>query len=78
MKEEVITELKTGLIVVVRANKENTGEGFLFRADIDALNFKEESGVSFASNNGMHHACGHDAHTSILISALKLIAARKN
>jgi amidohydrolase len=40
------------------------------RADIDALPISEATGLPFASTvDGRMHACGHDAHTAILIGA---------
>lgn len=42
------------------------------RADMDALPIKEETGLEFASKiEGQMHACGHDAHTAILIATIK-------
>jgi len=42
----------------------------LFRADIDALPVVEESGLPFQSEiDGMMHACGHDTHTAMLLTA---------
>lgn len=44
------------------------------RADIDALPIVEETGLEFCSNNsGLMHACGHDMHTAMLLSAAKII-----
>jgi amidohydrolase len=47
------------------------------RADIDALPVSEATGLPFASTvHGRMHACGHDAHTAILIgAALALVSA---
>ncbi len=44
------------------------------RADMDALPVKEETGLSFASeNDGIMHACGHDGHMAILIGAAEIL-----
>ena len=55
------------------------GEGndrLLFRADLDALEIQEETGLSFASTvPGMMHACGHDVHTAILAGLAGRLAA---
>lgn len=42
------------------------------RSDMDALNIKEQTGVDFSSSNDYMHACGHDAHMTILLYAAKL------
>lgn len=54
----------------------NNGNGkvLAFRADIDALPIREDSGVEFSSNNdGVMHACGHDIHTSVQLGLVKLL-----
>ena len=44
------------------------------RADIDALPIHEETGLPFASvNDGVMHACGHDAHTGMVLGAAALL-----
>jgi amidohydrolase len=44
-----------------------------FRADIDALPIREETGVPYASVNDLMHACGHDLHAGALVGAAVLL-----
>src|SRR5947209_8400189 len=49
------------------------------RADIDALPIDERNAHDFVSTNpGVMHACGHDGHTSMLLGAAKVLAARRD
>lgn len=63
------TELADGIVATVGKG----GKTFLLRADMDALPFREESGLEYAASNGCCHACGHDIHTSVLLGAAKLL-----
>nr|MBQ4318715.1 amidohydrolase [Clostridia bacterium] len=44
------------------------------RADMDALNITENTGLPFASKNeGRMHACGHDGHTAMMLGIVKAL-----
>jgi amidohydrolase len=63
---------KTGVLATVKGTRE--GKIVALRADIDALNITEEASVPFKSQvEGKMHACGHDAHTSMLLGAARII-----
>ncbi|WP_327358214.1 M20 metallopeptidase family protein [Streptomyces sp. NBC_01304] len=54
------------------------GRTILLRADMDALPQHEDTGLEFSSEvPGAMHACGHDAHTAMLVGAARLLAARR-
>jgi len=59
--------------VVANIGDPNKGKTILLRGDMDALPIKEETGLTFASENEAMHACGHDVHTSTLLGAAKLL-----
>lgn len=61
----------------ISATAGHGGKTFLLRADMDALPIKEESGVCYASENEYMHACGHDAHTAMLLGAARLLKERE-
>ena len=49
------------------------------RADMDALKLNEQTGLPFASEvEGVMHACGHDAHTAILLGVAEVLRNFKN
>lgn len=50
------------------------GRTLLLRADMDALPMPEESGEDFACPTGTEaHACGHDFHAAMLLTAAKIL-----
>lgn len=50
------------------------GASVAIRADMDALPIAEETGVAFAScHPGRMHACGHDAHMAMALTAARLV-----
>lgn len=53
------------------------GKTFLLRADMDALPIREETALPFACPTGTMHACGHDMHTAMLLTAARLLKARE-
>ncbi len=61
---------KTGVIGELGSGSPIIG----IRADMDALPIQEANDVPYKSTvDGLMHACGHDAHTSMLLGAAKLL-----
>lgn len=51
----------------------------LLRADIDALAITEQTSLDYIScRPGVMHACGHDAHTTVGLGVLRLLASRRD
>lgn len=87
-KEKIIKYLKeigidyitypnhTGIMAYINKNAKNT---VAIRADIDALPITETNNKSYKSiHNGKMHACGHDAHTAILLGSCKVLYDMKD
>ncbi len=79
---EEITEIEDGGVIAWVRGGKAPAEGkktILLRADIDALPIDEpEINLSQprccrSKNQGVMHACGHDAHTSMLLGAAKIL-----
>ncbi|SEL25908.1 amidohydrolase [Acinetobacter sp. DSM 11652] len=76
---------KTGVIGILKGAK--PGPVMALRADMDALPIEEKTGLSFASKakatyqgkeTPVMHACGHDAHTAMLLGAAKVLSENKD
>lgn len=62
----------TGIIGEIKGKSDK--KTVLLRADIDALPILETNDVSYKSKNeGISHACGHDTHSAMLLTALKAL-----
>jgi amidohydrolase len=72
---EMGLEVQTGIAKTGVVGYLGEGEPVVaIRADMDALPILEATGLPFASQNpGVMHACGHDAHTAILLGVAKLL-----
>jgi len=67
----------TGFVALLRGRRGD--RTVLLRADTDALPMQEETGLDFASRHpGAMHACGHDAHSAMLVGAARLLCARRD
>ena len=76
---------KTGVVGLLRGGK--PGGTVALRADMDALPVKEPEGFPFASKArqmyhgsevDVMHACGHDAHTAMLMAVAEVLAGMKD
>jgi amidohydrolase len=73
---EVIRPTKTSVLGILKGT--NPGKTVAFRADMDGLPIQEETGLAFASQNkSISHACGHDAHTAMLLGTAKALSTMK-
>lgn len=78
---EIVKEELRKLGIAYQSPIENSvlatlGQGdkvILLRADMDALPIVEETDLSFKSNNGCGHMCGHDFHVAMLLGTAKLL-----
>ncbi len=72
---------KTGVVGTLQGRQAGRGEtqAIGLRADIDALDIQEETGLPYASIfPGKMHACGHDGHTAMLLGGAQYLAETRN
>jgi len=79
--EDIQTRIdnSTGVTALIRGTKDGgSGKVALVRADMDALPILEENKVEYVSQNaGVMHACGHDAHTAMLLALARVLQDRR-
>ena len=69
---------KTGVVAQIKGRNPEK-KTIALRADIDALPIQENNKCSYCSSNaGVMHACGHDAHTAMLLGAAKILNQMKD
>ena len=67
----------SGIAAMLTGDK--PGPTVMLRGDMDALPMPEDTGLDFASNvENCMHACGHDTHTSMLVSTARLLSERRS
>ncbi len=68
---------RTGVLGLLKGGR--PGRTLMIRADMDALEIAEETGLDFASTHeGIMHACGHDAHMSMILAAATILTQLKD
>lgn len=68
-----------GTGVVATLTGSGPGRRLVLRAEMDALPLQETANVAFRSTtDGVTHACGHDAHTAILLTVADALSSRRN
>ncbi len=66
----------TGVVGTLKGKRPGN-RALALRADMDALQIVEQTGLPYASQTpGTMHACGHDGHTTMLLGAAQALAAR--
>lgn len=67
----------TSILATIEGSK--PGKTILLRGDIDALQVKELNTCEYKScNEGLMHACGHDCHISMLLTAAHILNDHRN
>lgn len=69
----------TGIMATIEGQDTSSGKSIALRADMDALNITEKTGLAHSSQTpGKMHACGHDGHTATLLCAAKHLSTTRH
>lgn len=70
--EYVVCGNGIGVLATIKGGK--PGKTILLRGDMDALTVNEENDLPYKSKkDGLMHACGHDAHTAMMLGAAQIL-----
>ena len=70
---------KTGLVAVIKGQRQTTDRMIGLRADMDALVLAEHNNFAWKSSRpGLMHGCGHDGHTAMLVGAARYLAETRH
>jgi hippurate hydrolase len=70
---------KTGLVAVIKGQRQTRDRMIGLRADMDALALAERNDFAWKSSRpGLMHGCGHDGHTAMLVGAARYLAETRH
>lgn len=73
-----LTIAETGLLAIIKGQNPDS-RIIALRADMDALPIEESNDIPYKSTKpGVMHACGHDAHTTVLLGAARILQETKD
>lgn len=69
----------SGLCGIIKGEKDDNGKVIGIRADMDALPIEDRKTCPYSSKEkGKMHACGHDAHSTILLGVARILNKNKD